>query len=60
MTFYIILIPLTFLIFSYLMNSLLIGFLSTIFLFSLPLIMGIFYHQLYKYIFKNTNIYKKE
>ena len=58
--FYLILIPLTLVLFSYVMNSLLIGFLGTIFLFSLPLIMGIFYYQLYKYVFKNTNIYLKK
>lgn len=50
--FYVILIPLTLVLFSYVMNSLLMGFLSTVFLFSLPLITGIFYHQLYKHVFK--------
>jgi len=45
--FYVILIPLTLVLFSYVMNSLLIGFLGTVFLFSLPLLLGIFYQYLY-------------
>lgn len=55
--FYIILIPLTLVLFSYVMNSLLMGFLSTVFLFSLPLITGIFYQYLYTKLYKN--IFKK-
>lgn len=55
--FYFIMIPLTFILFSYIMNSLLMGFLSTIFLFSLPLILGIFYQYLYTKTFKNKKYY---
>ena len=54
--FYVILIPLTFLIFSYIMNSLLMGFLGTIFLFSLSLLLGIFYQYLYTKTFSKKGV----